>query len=238
MKLNNEMKIGVMVVASIALLLVLTIRTGNFMVGEKGYEIEVTFLNVDGIEVNGPVILSGLEVGVIKDIRIVYGDDTKMVLTLWLKDKAKIREGSKAFVKNMGLMGEKYISLSAGDAGAKYLEPGATIMGTEPTDFDKLIAKGSDIADNLKEITENINERLKVNSEGIDETIANIRVASKNIASLTGNIDERLKVNQDNIDTIAANLSITSKNLEELSEDLKENPWKLLYRAKEKKTEK
>ena len=235
MKITNEMKIGILVTAVVAALLILTFQVGDFNFSKKGYEIKVYFQRIEGIELNAPVRLNGLEVGSVRNIKIVYADDTKMELTLWLEDNAKLREGTQAYVKNMGLLGEKYIEISAGDPGKPFLTAGAVIVGQEPVDFEKLIAKGDLIADNLKELTDNLNERLRINSQAIDEIMVNLNVSLKHIASISSNIDDRLKVNQNAIDDIVANLNATSRNLEELSSDIKLNPWKLLYKEKTKR---
>jgi len=228
MKFNNEMKIGVMVLGVVIGLLWLTFQIGNFNFFSPGYEIKVQFKDIDGVEKSAPVRLNGFEVGMVKDIQIIYEPVSKMELTVWIKDFAKLREGVKASVKNMGLMGEKYVELSLGDEGRPFIQPGAVIVGDEPVDFESLMAKGDAIATNLKEISANINERLKVNSQAIDKTIGNI-------ASITDNVNERLIVNKNSIDELILHLNGAGRNLEELSADTKLNPWKLLYQPKQKK---
>ena len=235
MKLNNETKIGILVTGVIVLLLILTFKAGDFHFIERGYSMKVHFKQIDGVELNAPVRFNGLEMGRVKDIRIIYGQETMMEVVLWLKDQVRLRQGAKAFVKNMGLLGEKFIGLTDGQSGAPFLEADAMIQGEEPVDFEKLLAKGQEIGDNLKEISSNLNERLKVNSQSIDQIIANLDVSMKHISSISENIDERLAVNRDSIDETMVNLKLTSKNLVELSEDLKINPWKLLYKDKKRR---
>lgn len=53
----------------------------------------------------------------------------------------------------------------------------------------------------------------------------------KLLASVSGTVEE----NKDSIAAIVKNLETTSKNFEEFSGDIKRNPWKLLFRTKEKK---
>lgn len=235
MKFNNETKIGILVTVVVVALLVLTYLVGDFNFAEKGYEIKVYFENIDGVDINAPVLLNGLEVGLVKNIQIVYEPKTQMELTLWLRERAKLRQGAKAYVRTLGMFGEKYIGLTIGEQGQPFIAHGASITGEEPMDFERLLAKGEGIAENIQEISENINERLKVNSAAIDELIANLNKSSQNIASISANIDERLAVNKDHIDALMGHLSIAGKNLEELSADIKENPWKLLYKPKEKR---
>ena len=97
-----------------------------------------------------------------------------MVMKIWLDDKAKLKQGCKAYVKNMGLLGEKYIELTAGDKDGAFLPPDSVIIGEEPVDFEKVLAKADLIADSLKSISANVDERLHVNSQAIDEIFANL----------------------------------------------------------------
>ena len=117
MKFNNEIKIGTMVVLVLAALAYLTIKTGDYDFSPDGYELKAHFYNIDGVDQNAPVRLNGLEIGRVKTIKVLYGDDEKMELALWIDEGTKIREGSQAFVKNMGLFGEKYIGLTIGEPG-------------------------------------------------------------------------------------------------------------------------
>lgn len=243
MQLNNETKIGLMVILGVAILLGMTVKAGNFTLKKDGYRITAVFSDIDGVSRNSPVMLNGMEVGVVEDIQIKYGaDQTAMELTLWLNSTAKLKEGAKVIIKNLGFMGEKYIALTAGDPHAPYLQPGAVIQGQAPMDFDKLMNDGHALLGQANEIAANVNQRLKTNEKNIDETMANLNITMTHMSSLTQHLDKIVSVNENNIDSILGNfngmslhLEGASANLEEMSADLKKNPWKLLFRAKEKK---
>jgi len=236
MKVNNEIKIGVMVIITIIILFSLTVKTGNFTFAEKRYDIRAQFLNIDGVNLNSPVMFNGFEVGIVDDIVIKYGeDDTTMELVLSIDEEVKLREGAKAFVKNLGFMGEKYVGLTSGEKKGAYLTPGALIVGDEPADFGQLLSQGQDIAVELKEISQNINERLKLNKQHIDNILANVDETTDHLSSITENIDEVLEENKGSVDNILTRMESMSVNLDEMSEDLKLNPWKLLYRSREKR---
>ncbi len=234
MKLNNEVKIGVLVLGCVVALLALTFKVGKFNFTKKGYTISVHFYRIEGLSKNAPVKLNGFEVGVVKDIKVLYDPETVMEMTLWLDEVAKLHDGAEARVKVMGLLGEKYVELTSGTPGTPFLTEGALIIGKEPLDFENLLAKGDEIADSLKKISANLSERLEINSKAIDEIIANINAATKDIAAISSNVNERLAINKKSIDEIVANLHGTTENLNELSSDLKANPWKLMYKGKDK----
>jgi phospholipid/cholesterol/gamma-HCH transport system substrate-binding protein len=236
MKMNNETKVGLMVSVLIVSLAVLTVKTGKFNLSNDGYVVKVHFQNVDGVNLNSPVMFNGLEVGIVEDVAISEGEkDTKIELTLWVNESARLRKGAKAYIKNLGFMGEKYVGLTSGDIGEAYLLPGSVIIGENPPNFEKLISDGQEIATRLNSIARNIDERLTVNKETVDETLVNLNSAMKDLASIVKNANERLGANERKIDDTVANLHDLSVNLEELSYDLKLNPWKIMYRGKENK---
>ena len=243
MKINNEIRIGIMLTVAVALLAVLTIKTGKFNISKQGYRIRVHFQDIDGVNLNSPVMFNGFEIGVVEDIIIRDDrDGTKMELVLWLENKAKLREGSRAYVKNLGFMGEKYVGLISGENDKPCLVENSLIIGQKPSDFGQIMADGQKIVVQLKEISQNINERLTTNRDHIDGIIANADVTLENMSSITKSIDLRFKGNGENINEIvsnlnktSANLSVITANLEEMTYDLKLHPWKILHRTKEKK---
>ncbi|MBF0569176.1 MAG: MCE family protein [Candidatus Omnitrophica bacterium] len=242
MQLNNETKIGLMVIAGAIILLGITVKAGNFTLKKDGYRIAATFNDIDGVSKNSPVMLNGLEVGVVENIQIKYGDDqTVMELTLWLNNTAKLKQGAKAIIKNLGFMGEKYIALTAGDPHAAYLQPGATLQGQPPADINQLMSDGHELLGKANDIVTNIDQRLKTNEKNIDDTLANLNVTMTHMSSLTQHLDKIVGANESNINNILANVNAVSfnlkdasSNLDDMSADLKKNPWKLFFRAKEK----
>lgn len=236
MKISNEAKIGMMVVAVIVVLTYLTIKSGDFNFSKKGYTVKVLFNNIDGVNLNAPVMLNGLEVGKVEKINIVEDDEsTKLELTVWLKEDVKLSVGTKAFAKNMGFFGEKYVGLLVSGSGKGYLPPGTVIEGRDPADLDRLLLDGQIIAQDVKEISRNLNERLVTNKELIDRLIINLDISAANINAITTSLNERMTVNHLRFDETMANLHSASTNLDQFTYDLKINPWKLLYRSKEKR---
>ena len=207
----NDFKIGLLVVIALALLLVLTFKVSKFSFTKARYELKVAFINSSGIEENAPVRLSGVEAGKVKDIQLVYGPGgTHVLLTLWLDETALVRKDSDAFVTTLGIMGEKYVELTAGTADSPFLQPNSTIVGREPFDTVKFIEKGEQIAENL------------------DQTITNVR-------KLTTGVNEVIVVHREDLDEMLKNLVETSENMKAFSEDIKWHPWKLIRKSKSQK---
>ena len=212
-KMSNEIVTGIMVLLCIGLLMFFLFKTGKIGYRPQVYEYKAVFNTAGGMEKNAPVMLAGVEVGEVKNIEFDYGDETKIILTLVLDKAAKVRTDSTASITSLGLMGEKYIEISRGSAGRPFLQPGSTIMGEEPFQFEKLAKRGEEIAENL------------------DIMLVDVRTL---VNSLNGVVTD----NKEGIDNIIEDLEVTAKNFKEFSEDIKNHPWKLLMKGKEKKPEK
>lgn len=203
MKLNNETKVGLLVLAALAILLGITIKAGNFNLKRGGCRIKVVFTDIDGIKLNSPVMFNGLEVGLVEDINIQEDrDQTNMVLTLWVSHQARLHEGTKALIKNLGFMGEKYVALIAVDSRTPLLHEGAIIQGQSPADFNQILTSGQEFIGHLNGIASNVDERLKKNQNNVDDILSNFNATSKNLES-------------------------TTANLNVMSSDLKNHPWHL-----------
>lgn len=203
---SQEVKVGAFVILCIMVLLYMTVSTGKMNIKKDGYNIDVIFDEVAGLQSKAPVTLNGLEVGKVDDIKVFYDNDkTKIVLKLWLDKKAKIRENSVISIKTLGLMGEKFIQITSSD-GKNFIAPGTILTGKPYMDLDALMEQAQTLS---KDIGSQINKLLE---------------------SLNSTVDG----NKGNISTIVQSLEVTSKNFEEFSGDLKSHPWKLLYRPKEK----
>ncbi len=234
MKFSNEAKIGILVISVLAILGVLTWKTGNYSFVPDGYMLKAHFLDVQGISKNAPVTLNGLEEGRVNNVEVIYGEIPKIELTLWLKSEAKIPANAKASIRTMGFMGEKYVAIEMKDNKEGFLLPGAILVGEEPASMEKLMSEGIVVAKNLSAISEEIKEHLQNNHSQIDGMIKDLHTTSQNLNSLTTNVNQRLTVNSQHIDDVMDNVDEASVNLNEMSYDLKANPWKLLYKAKEK----
>lgn len=236
MKISNGAKVGLFVVVVIVFLIGLTLKTGNFNLSKKGYMMKIHFKNIDGISKNAPVLLQGLEIGTVKEIKVIEEASEKwMELKVWLEGDIALREGAQAYVRNLGFMGEKYIGLTFGHKDGALLTEGSVIQGGEVADLDKILRDGQEIASEIKSISKNVNERLEKNKESIDHIFANLDETMVHVRSLSARLDEKLASNDQTIDEIFANVRSATKNMDLFTYDLKQNPWKLLYRPKEKR---
>jgi len=210
---TSEFKVGLFVIACLLGLFYMTYSTGKLDIKKKGYSVHVIFKETAGLGRKAPVMLNGLEVGKVDEVKPFYeGSKTLISLKLWLEEQAKIREGSTFSIQMMGLMGEKYIQITSSE-NEKFIEPGSTLSGEPYVDLSTLIS--------------NLNKVVDENKETLKKAIANFD-------KVLANTNDVVEGNKDSLARTIKNFETTSQNFEEFSDDLKRNPWKLLFRVKEK----
>ncbi|MDB6117990.1 MAG: transporter substrate-binding protein [Verrucomicrobiaceae bacterium] len=136
-----EYFVGVFVVLSLAAVLYLTVKLGTgSSVSGATYQIEARFTNAGGLHAGGSVLVAGVPVGRVEDIRVDPADFSAIV-TLKLKSGLNLPTDSMASIKTTGLIGDKYVALAPG-ADVSNLQPGARITMTESSvDIESLIGK-------------------------------------------------------------------------------------------------
>jgi phospholipid/cholesterol/gamma-HCH transport system substrate-binding protein len=202
-KISNEVKTGIVVVAAILATATFYIKTTNF--NAAPYKIKTAFTYADGVKQDSIVKLSGIEVGRVTGIKFQYDPETKVEMELTLDQKAKLHEDTIAFIATTGMIGDAYIGLTPGSAGKPLVKEGGTIASEDPIEMRKFWKKADAIATSL------------------DATLLEIK-------SLAANVNGVVTDNKPRISSILMNVEEMSVNFKDFSQDLKQHPWKLLMK--------
>jgi phospholipid/cholesterol/gamma-HCH transport system substrate-binding protein len=137
-RFDLELAVGIFIIAGIICLGYLSIKLGRMEVlGKKGYEIYALFSNTGGLKAGSSIMIAGVEVGRVKDIRL-EGYQARVVLNI--PENVKIQEDAIASIKTRGLIGEKYIEITPGGSETT-ISPGGRIRETQPAmDLEELIS--------------------------------------------------------------------------------------------------
>lgn len=206
MKINNEIKTGIIVVAAVLVVAMFYMKTGAPTVG-KPYTIKTSFNYAEGVKQDAIVKLAGIEVGRVEKIDFQYTPETKVEMTIILSDKARIHEDSIAFIATSGMIGDAYLGITSGSADKPVVRDGGIIASEDPVEIRKLW------------------KRAEVITEDLDKMLVEIR-------ALASNANGIMKDAKPRIDGIVANLEQTTINFKDFSADIKQHPWKLLIKGK------
>ena len=181
---RTEVKSGILVVVCFTLLTLLTFKVSDFRAFEKNTEYKIHFNFVSGLEKNAPVHFAGHSVGTVKSI-VIHEGDPVVEVTIAVDKKTPIRTDSEVFVDTLGLLGEKFISLTPGNPTSPRLEPGGTLRGTEPMPLHVLIRQMNELTQNLIPVTEKTNKLLEGHEKDLDQIISNLNASSANLKDMT-----------------------------------------------------
>jgi len=155
-----EVKVGIFIFIAILILFIIIFSIGDFYIFEDSYTIQTTFGFVNGIAESSPVRLAGVDVGELEKIEVFYDEEakkTKVKLHAKIDNTVKIEKDAVASINTLGLLGEKYLEISPGDAEMGFVEDGGAIAGKDPMsmealkeDMRKLVDSATLIVDRLK----------------------------------------------------------------------------------------
>ena len=136
-----EFGVGLFVLLGLAALAYLTIKFGaGALLGGDTYPIEARFANTGGLNTGATVMLAGVKVGRVENIRLEPGDYSAIV-QMRVRSEVRLPADTMASIKTSGLIGDKYVALAPG-ADEVLLEPSARITMTESAlELESLISK-------------------------------------------------------------------------------------------------
>ncbi len=134
-----ETGVGLFILIGLVCVAYLSLNLGDVrLLGGTDYTVHAKFSNVSGLKKKAAVTMAGVEIGRVEDIRL---QDGAAVVTLRIHKGVKLEEDAIASIKTMGIIGDKYIAVSAG-ASEEWIAPGGWIRETQPPlDVEELVGK-------------------------------------------------------------------------------------------------
>jgi phospholipid/cholesterol/gamma-HCH transport system substrate-binding protein len=151
--IKQNIKLGAFVLAGLALFFVAIIFMGKQgTVFNKTFTVSAVFKNVEGLKDGDAVWLSGVRIGIVKDVSIV--EEGKVVVRMSLREKQNefIRKDATANIGSDGLVGNKIVVIRPG-ASEQVINDYDTINSFSPTDTQELFNIAKDVGVNTKSIT-------------------------------------------------------------------------------------
>lgn len=136
-KFDTEIAVGIFVFIGIVCLGYISVNLGKINLwGDRYYQVKAVFSSVKGLKKNTVVEISGVEVGKVKDIKLI---DYRAEVELLIRDNIKLQEDAIASIRTKGLLGEKYVEITPGGSD-ELVGPGGSLHETEPPlDLEKMI---------------------------------------------------------------------------------------------------
>ncbi|MBQ1752202.1 MAG: MCE family protein [Paludibacteraceae bacterium] len=179
--LNNETKIGIIVVIAIAVLYFGINFLKGINIFTPNTTLYVQYDRVDGIVKTSHVLINGYQVGHVSDIVFDYTKEAPITLELTVDRKLVVPKGTIAEVYETGMLGDKAIQLRLGKS-SEICQKGDTIEGT---------ITGGMLAQAMESLIPPIKEMIPT----IDSTIQALKkvIESEHVENILANADDAVK---------------------------------------------
>ncbi|HEX5758960.1 MAG TPA: MlaD family protein [Thermoanaerobaculia bacterium] len=147
----NAVKVGIFMTVCLIALAIFVLRVEDLsLFGDEPARLAAQFRDVSGLDDQAAVRVAGVRVGRVDGITLA-GRQARVELLL--DEPLALTVGSRARIANMGLLGDKYVELIPGPAGAPALPPDAVLPGETPVTFDEALAKLNRLGDSIQGLT-------------------------------------------------------------------------------------
>jgi phospholipid/cholesterol/gamma-HCH transport system substrate-binding protein len=134
-----EIAVGLFMLAGVLALGYLSIRLGQVeFFGSRGYTVYADFPTVGGLKSGASVEIAGVPVGRVDSIRL---QNFQARVAMHIDPGVQLQSDAIVSIKTKGLIGEKFVQISAGGSD-KLVAPGGRLSEVEaPVDIEELISK-------------------------------------------------------------------------------------------------
>ena len=237
-RMNFELKVGIFIFIGIVILSVIIFSIGNFYSVKQGYNMNVVFSFANGIGVGAPVRYAGVQVGEVQDIKVYFDEKENkplVRLNVWVSQNTWINENARASINTLGLLGEKYLEIFPGTRDTRLLQKGDTLRGNDPVSTEELARSTKELIEKISVLTDSINKIA-----GDEALRTSLKNTFNNAEALSGDLRDFLSYAKQGKGTIGRLMSDDTlyKHIDEMILDIKQHPWKLLFKPPEPRVNK
>ncbi|MCL1920989.1 MAG: MlaD family protein [Kiritimatiellaeota bacterium] len=204
----GELFVGMFMVAVLGVLFYFTVIISgkDLLSGKRSVPVEVTFADVGGLKVRDSVVMRGMVVGSVSEMRI---ERDHVRVRLSLNPDVTFREGYQIDVRATSLLGGNNLVIEEGGGAA--LPQDAALVGHPPSNWMRDLGE---VVSNLREAT---------SGEHLKNTVANLEEASESLKHLIARVDSGKgtlgKLFSDD-ETLYDDLSASVANIKAITEKL------------------
>lgn len=191
-----ELKVGIFIAAGLALIMGAILILGSneqFLTSRVKYNAH--FPNVDGLIPGAKVVIGGINVGTVQEI--IFDMEKKDIRVDFAvsKESAKwIRQDSSVEIATQGVLGDKYISVTPGDASQPEVAAGTELPNRPSKSLSQFISKGDQLMVTLNSLTGSVDRLLKTFEAGnrSETFFQGMASTAKNLSSASEKLNREL----------------------------------------------
>jgi phospholipid/cholesterol/gamma-HCH transport system substrate-binding protein len=226
---RHEWKIGLFVFIGLVLLAALLIGFSKGLTFFRStYEIYLRAANVSGLKTRASVLMSGVQIGTVSDIRL-SPSGTNVVITLRIFSEYPIHKDARFVIEQSGFLGDEYVAiLTTRNEGAVFNNHGLA-DAEEPFNLQEFTRSASGFITRIDQTVTNLNgvlldlTRVVLNPTtltNVSLAVGNLRNFSDRALTTVNNLNELLETNGPVLFHSVTNLAAFSDHMDQFGSGL------------------
>jgi phospholipid/cholesterol/gamma-HCH transport system substrate-binding protein len=213
-RFETELRVGIFVTLGVGLIMaaILVLGSAENMLSQKAHYL-VHLQNTDGLIVGAKVVLNGVTIGSVDKIEFDSKDHDILVKLNVGRDASEwIRQDSVAEISTQGVLGDKYVAITAGNMNQPSLPDNSQIPVQAGKSLSQFLSQGDLLMSSLNTIAVSLDRLLKnfETDNRSERFFQGMSMTAKNLAEATDKLNHQL--DDLKIKKIVQNLeSITNK---------------------------
>lgn len=209
----NELKVGLLAIAAIASMVVVTLKMTSSQTGFGDYVEYRTILNdASGIYEKSSIKVAGIQAGQITKIEL---NGSQALIKFVVREEIKITQFSILKIKSVGFLGDKYIDIYLGNPNSPRLKEDSFVRAEGGGGFEELGKDASDVLKDVKAIAKSIRESLinEKNENVVKQIMENVKEFSHSAKDVAASLKSMLQDNDEKFNQVVDNINKVSAQL-------------------------
>jgi len=186
-KSRLEWRVGLFVLIGLGLLagLIINFSKGGDLLAPK-YTIIMRAANVGGLKKKASVLMSGVQVGIVRDIRLgPQGTNVSIYLSVY--NQYKIHKDARFLIEQSGFLGDQYVAIIPTENNGPEFGPGDVVEADAPFNMQEVARSAAGFLQRLEETAKKLNSAIvDVRKLLLNEnTLTNLAVAVDNMRTVS-----------------------------------------------------
>jgi phospholipid/cholesterol/gamma-HCH transport system substrate-binding protein len=201
---NTEIAVGITVILAIGVVIWSVTALKQVRLREATRHWRVTFSDVGGLAEDDPVTVNGVKKGSVKGIALKPGGS--VVVDFILGKDVALTTNDRVFVRNVGLMGEKFIAIAPAPGGIPLNAERDTIVGVYESGIPEVVSQMGDALASLERLSDQFDRLLQIAEER-----NTVRTSLGNVEAASLDLRKTIADSRDDLIALADNLRATSE---------------------------
>jgi len=222
-----EIKVGLFVAVGLVLLAILLLQfSKSTSIFQGTYELRLHAVNVGGIKPRAQVLLAGVQVGIVSEIKLAQ-DGKSVTIFLKIYKNFQIYHDARFSIEQAGILGDQYIAITPTANTEPFLADGTDVPCAEPFDLQEVARSASGFIQQLDTTAKKLDiaiteiQRVALNQQTLTNfalAVANVRTVSEAAIATADGLNHLVATNQAQVGAAISNVVAFSQQLNRLGD--------------------